>query len=308
MKDKKFQVFVSSTYDDLKEERQAAVEAILSSGNIPAGMELFSAGDESQMVVIKRWIDESDIYLLIFGGRYGSIEAVSGKSYTHLEFEYAIEKNMPIFAVVIKDDALENKVKANGTFVIELENQKLLQEFKNVVLKNLVRFWEDIKDIKLAIHETISDFTYDKKMIGWIKGDNSVNSAFLAEEIARLTKENSDLRDKLNINNSKNQPLYNNLTFNELKKLLTQKKVNDGGYNYDLFSYLLYKGQVIANREIVHHETYENFKILSLYKLVKLTIQNTLKGGQFEFTEEGHNFYLKALIRENKALDISKLK
>jgi hypothetical protein len=58
---KKLQVFVSSTYTDLHEERQAAVEAILTAGHIPAGMELFAAGDESQMSVIKRWIDESDI-------------------------------------------------------------------------------------------------------------------------------------------------------------------------------------------------------------------------------------------------------
>ncbi len=54
---KKLQVFVSSTYEDLKEERQAAVEAILNAGHIPAGMELFAAGDESQMAVIRRWID-----------------------------------------------------------------------------------------------------------------------------------------------------------------------------------------------------------------------------------------------------------
>ncbi len=65
MKDKKLQVFVSSTFTDLREERQAAVEAILSAGHIPAGMELFTAGDESQMAVIERWIDESDAYLLI---------------------------------------------------------------------------------------------------------------------------------------------------------------------------------------------------------------------------------------------------
>ena len=58
---KKLQVFVSSTYADLKEERQAAVEAILSARHIPAGMELFAAGDKSQMEVIKRWIDESDV-------------------------------------------------------------------------------------------------------------------------------------------------------------------------------------------------------------------------------------------------------
>lgn len=79
---KKLQVFVSSTFDDLKDARQAAVEAILTAKHIPAGMELFAAGDESQMNVIKRWIDQSDVYLLILGGRYGSIEPKSGKSYT----------------------------------------------------------------------------------------------------------------------------------------------------------------------------------------------------------------------------------
>ena len=81
---KRLQVFVSSTFTDLIHERQAAVEAILVSGNFPAGMELFTSGDESQMDAIKQWIDESDIYMLILGGRYGSIEPKSGKSYTHL--------------------------------------------------------------------------------------------------------------------------------------------------------------------------------------------------------------------------------
>jgi len=59
----KLQVFISSTFADLQEERQAGVEAVLTAGHIPAGMELFAAGDESQMNVIKRWIDESDVYL-----------------------------------------------------------------------------------------------------------------------------------------------------------------------------------------------------------------------------------------------------
>ena len=79
---KKLQIFVSSTYTDLKEERQAAVEAILKSGNIPAGMELFTAGNESQLETITRWIDDSDIYFLILGGRYGNIEPKTGKSFS----------------------------------------------------------------------------------------------------------------------------------------------------------------------------------------------------------------------------------
>lgn len=83
---RKLQIFVSSTYTDLREERQAAVEGILSAGHIPAGMELFSAGDETQLETIRRWISESDIYMLILGGRYGSIEPKTKKSYTQLEY------------------------------------------------------------------------------------------------------------------------------------------------------------------------------------------------------------------------------
>jgi hypothetical protein len=78
----KLQVFISSTYTDLIPERQAAVQSILKAGHIPAGMELFTAGDRSQWEVIQRWIMDADIYMLILGGRYGAIEPDSGLSYT----------------------------------------------------------------------------------------------------------------------------------------------------------------------------------------------------------------------------------
>jgi len=48
----KYQVFISSTFKDLIEERQAAVEAILKAGHIPAGMELFKSG-KTQLETIK---------------------------------------------------------------------------------------------------------------------------------------------------------------------------------------------------------------------------------------------------------------
>ncbi|MGV2068965.1 DUF4062 domain-containing protein [Agrobacterium sp. 22-226-1] len=87
---KKLQVFVSSTFTDLQTERQAAVQAILKAGHIPAGMELFTASDKSQWEIIKRWIDESDVYMLILGGRYGSVDKETGVSYTEMEYDYAV--------------------------------------------------------------------------------------------------------------------------------------------------------------------------------------------------------------------------
>src|SRR5215211_977736 len=137
---RKLQVFISSTFADLKEERQAAVEAVLTAGHIPAGMELFAAGDESQMNVIKRWIDESDVYLLILGGRYGSIEPSSQKSYIHLEYDYAVAQQKPLFAVVINEAYLEAKTKQYGFEVLERERQKELEEFRTYVLTKMVKF------------------------------------------------------------------------------------------------------------------------------------------------------------------------
>ena len=92
---KKLQVFVSSTYSDMKAERQAVIEAILRAGHIPAGMELFAAGDKSQLEIIKRWIQDSDVFMLILGGRYGTIEPDSGENYVQVEYEFADSTNKP---------------------------------------------------------------------------------------------------------------------------------------------------------------------------------------------------------------------
>lgn len=295
MREKKLQVFVSSTFTDLKEERQAAVEAILSSGNIPAGMELFSAGDESQMVVIKRWIDESDVYLLILGGRYGSIEPASGKSYTHLEYEHALEKSKPLFAVVITDAALEEKIKANGSSAIEGENPKELRAFKDLVTQKLVRFWDDKKDIKIAIHETLAEFGYNKELVGWIRGDNAVNTAIVADELARLAKENSDLRQRLESNS--NSALYIGFTFEELKQQLEFERIEDKSFQGDVYGYLCEHGEKWTAGSWVPHLD-EIGKLLVKYSLIEKGEFIYGAGTRWFFTKDGHAFYLKALAKQ----------
>ena len=61
----KYQVFVSSTYKDLLEERQEVIQALLELDCIPVGMELFPATDDDQWTLIKRLIDDCDYYILI---------------------------------------------------------------------------------------------------------------------------------------------------------------------------------------------------------------------------------------------------
>jgi hypothetical protein len=220
---KKLQVFVSSTYTDLRQERQAAVEAILSAGHIPAGMELFAAGDQSQMEVIKGWIDDSDVFLLILGGRYGSIEPTSNKSYVELEYEYAQEKGKAFFAVVIDENYLEDKVKLHGSEMLEKENPQHLKKFCAKVLTKLVRFFRDPRDIELSVHKTLSDFSKREELIGWIPGDQAVNSGVVAEEIARLGKENAMLRERLS---RMEDATFCGLTFEDMYQMLRNELID----------------------------------------------------------------------------------
>lgn len=194
---KRLQIFVSSTYTDLQPERQAAVEAILVAGHIPAGMELFTAGDETQMEVIRQWIDESDVYMLILGGRYGSIDSNTGKSYTHLEYEYAVSRGKPIFALVVSEPGLDSLVAARGRSVLETDHPQGLKAFRGQVLGRLVRFWTDTKDIRIAIGETLSTFARREDLQGWVRPQDQSNVPQLASEIARLSKENSELRERM---------------------------------------------------------------------------------------------------------------
>lgn len=60
---KKYQVFVSSTYKDLQEARAKVRDAILSMYHFPVGMELFGAANEEQWQIISETIDSSDYYV-----------------------------------------------------------------------------------------------------------------------------------------------------------------------------------------------------------------------------------------------------
>ncbi|MFY0521467.1 DUF4062 domain-containing protein [Lysinibacillus sp. UGB7] len=177
--EKKLQVFVSSTYLDLEVERQKAVEAILKAGHIPAGMELFRSNNKDQWVIIEKWIKESDVLMLILGGKYGSVDPESGKSYTQLEYEYALENEIPVFAVVLKDEYLAKKHFDNINImeVYEKRNIDAYNAFKDKVKSKYVSQVKNIDEIPnvitLALHQFIEDDGSEYHFKGWIRGSNT---------------------------------------------------------------------------------------------------------------------------------------
>jgi hypothetical protein len=118
---KRYQVFVSSTYEDLREERSEVMHALLELDCIPSGMELFPAANEDQWTLIKKVIDDCDYYVVIIGGRYGSVHS-SGKSYTQMEYEYALSKQKPTIAFLHEN---LGAISASKTETTEEGKQKL---------------------------------------------------------------------------------------------------------------------------------------------------------------------------------------
>jgi len=196
---KKLQVFVSSTYNDLIDERQAAVEAILDAGHIPAGMELFKAG-KSQMKTIQKWIDESDVYLLILGGRYGSIEEESGLSYTELEYRYALSKNMPVFAIILNDSFIYTKAASKGKdAILEKDNIDKYNSFIKYVKSNIVRFAKNIDSISSIIHATLNDMMSDPDylLVGWVKSNKTIDNLQILSDVEIHNSMTHILRESL---------------------------------------------------------------------------------------------------------------
>ncbi|MDT4825416.1 hypothetical protein FQZ97_587000 [compost metagenome] len=186
--DKRYQVFVSSTYADLKEERQNVLQALMEMDCIPAGMELFPAADEEQWEFIKRVIDDCDYYLLIIGGRYGSTTA-DGISYTEKEFDYAVEKGLKVVALVHGDPD-------NIPFGKSEQNQALREKlinFKNKVMDGrLIKFWQAAGElpglVALSLTKTIKTYP----AVGWVRASYVASENILAE-INELRKKNSEL-------------------------------------------------------------------------------------------------------------------
>src|ERR1043166_5779579 len=100
--ERRHQVFVCSTYEDLIIERQQVIHALLELDCIPAGMEMFPAADEDSWSLIKEVIDDSDYYVVILAGRYGSTTE-EHIGFTEREYDYAASVGKPILAFLHED-------------------------------------------------------------------------------------------------------------------------------------------------------------------------------------------------------------
>jgi hypothetical protein len=188
--DKRYQVFVSSTYQDLQEERQEVIQALLELDCIPAGMELFPAADEDQWTLIKKVIDDCDYYLVIVGGRYGSLSS-AGISYTQMEYEYAISQGKPTIGFIHRDPGSIPVSKAEPSE----EGRIKLEAFRELVQQKMCKHWSSPSELGSVVSRSLVKLIKTKPAVGWVKADQS--SPELLQQIQQAREKIDQLQTEL---------------------------------------------------------------------------------------------------------------
>lgn len=162
--EKRYQVFISSTFQDLQNARQEVSQALLRADCFPAGMELFPAADEEQFEFIKTIIDQSDYYIIISAGRYGSIHPETGLSYTEMEYDYAVSIGKPIIRLLHKDPS---SIADEGSKSLI----RLLEFHEKLKSGRMVAFWETPEELGKEAVFALLEIKKTRPAIGWVQSD-----------------------------------------------------------------------------------------------------------------------------------------
>ena len=189
--EKRYQVFVSSTFRDLEQERQEVMHALLELDCMPSGMEIFPATNETQWNLIKKVIDDCDYYVLILGGRYGSI-GPEGISYTEMEYRYALSIGKPTISFLHRSPG---KIIADNT-ESTVEGKEKLQAFRKSVEKKLCKHWESPQELGSVVSRSLIQLIKSTPAVGWVRA-NELADREATMELLQLRRRVDELQTEL---------------------------------------------------------------------------------------------------------------
>jgi hypothetical protein len=185
--EKREQVFVSSTYVDLVEERQEVIQTLLEADCIPSGMELFPASDDDRWTLIKRVIDDSDYYIVVIGGRYGSVDPSAGLSYTEMEYDYAVEQRKPIRGFL---HGSPGSISLDKSELAE-HSREQLGAFRDKVQHRMIKYWNSPQELGAQVAKSLIQIRKTHPAEGWVRARHALTPEVERELIelrARVTE------------------------------------------------------------------------------------------------------------------------
>jgi hypothetical protein len=208
-----YKVFVSSTFKDLLQERAEVQKALLKLNCLPVGMELFPAADEETWEFIKKQIDDSDYYVVLVAGRYGSL-AKDGVSFTEKEYDYAREKGIPSIGFVHAD---RSKI-PSGQTDSDPEIRKKLDDFVDKVKQRPVREFMNPHQLASEVLSSFVDLKESKPREGFVRTNERVEYRKYAELLEKYT----ELEKRMRALNASDQPFPTHDTMKTVKLVVPE--------------------------------------------------------------------------------------
>lgn len=187
--EKKYQIFISSTYKDLIVERNIAINTIIKMGHLPMGSEFFSASGDSLLEYIKSMISLSDYVLLIIGDRYGS-KAENGISYIEEEYNYALIENKKIIVFIKSEQSQE---------------RELIKFINKVLERQTVCYWDNQTDFSVKLSSALYNvFTNEPSATYWTRR-NRFEDKKNEKDTDKLDKYFLEIKNTLGLTNVKEE-------------------------------------------------------------------------------------------------------
>ncbi len=138
--------------------------------------------------LIKQFIAGCDYYIVIVGGRYGSV-GMGGKSYTEMEYDYAVAASLPVLAFLHGDPGKITADKTEGTD----EGKAALKNFREKIeAARHAKYWTVSKELPRFVALGMSSLMKIKPRVGWVRADQVADES-AAQEILGLRRKIDEL-------------------------------------------------------------------------------------------------------------------
>jgi len=189
---KKYHVFVSSTYDDLKTERLELIKIVTELGAVPITMDAFDISKPEDRKVINKAIEDCDYFLNLTAYKGG---AAAGKSFAlELEYSHAVKAKVPVLALIISNKARWKASKKEK----KADAAKAVEAFKKKLEGHTCDTWTNLGDLRQKALTLLGREMNLNPRRGWVPSTEAVEPS-VANELSRLIRENEIFRNRLNM-------------------------------------------------------------------------------------------------------------
>jgi hypothetical protein len=189
---KKYFVYISSTTDDLKNERRELAKIVTELGAIPILMDAFALTGADGQRAVKKAIGECDYFLNLTAHKAG--ERVDKSFALEQEFTWAEKSGVPVLALIIDDKARWKDAKKDK----EAAAVKALKELKRRLTGYAFDTWITSVDLYQKARRLLTQEMNLNPQKGWVPATEAVEPS-LANELGRLLRENEALKTRLKI-------------------------------------------------------------------------------------------------------------